>query len=705
MDLRTYQWEVIAPALEGKNIIIWLPTGSGKTRAAVYVAMRHLEMTPNAKVAMIVNKVHLAQQHYDKEFNPHLKDKYKVIAISGETEQRGFFAQFVKSQDVIICTAQILHNALHTTNSEKHVEITDFTMLIIDECHHTQKDSMYNKIMQIYLDKKIRNERKLPQILGLTASPGTGGATNFDSAVEHILQLCANLDTWKIMSAKISSKDLKNEAQQPRKQYDLVPERTVDPFGDKLKSSMKIIHEYLGDFDFVEMDFGTQMYEQKVVKMEEDGAMQKDRRKRTCALHLRKYNDALFIHDTVRMQDALESLHLFYITEKFIKNSDEPTDVFLWKLFNENSNTLMELSRDKNNENPKLKKLEEILKDHFQVASGSRGIIFTRTRQTTHALHEWITNNGMLKDLNIKTAPLTGAGYSNQTKHMTQNQQQEVIKKFREGSLNLLISTSVAEEGLDIPECNIVVRYGLMTNEISMMQARGRARDKDSCYSFLAKYGGKESRREKTNEFLEDLMKRAIEQVQNLPDREYCREINKLQTESVTERQIKQAKVEMEKKFLPEDVQFDCRNCGIAAAVGSDFRVVEDTHYVNVNPTFKVYYEEFGPPIDLQKKMVDWVPGRMIRCRFCKLQWGFIMIYKSVALPTISVRNKSFVLQTPEGTQSIKQWKSVPCWIENFDYIQYTEENDLDVSGNDDDVYDLDDDSDSDDFVDGEDDQ
>lgn len=56
----------------------------------------------------------------------------------------------------------------------------------------------------------------------------------------------------------------------------------------------------------------------------------------------------------------------------------------------------------------------------------------------------------------------------------TQNEQQDVIKQFRQGTLNLLFSTSVAEEGLDIPECNIVVRYGLMTNEIAMMQVLPR---------------------------------------------------------------------------------------------------------------------------------------------------------------------------------------------------------------------------------------
>lgn len=45
-----------------------------------------------------------------------------------------------------------------------------------------------------------------------------------------------------------------------------------------------------------------------------------------------------------------------------------------------------------------------------------------------------------------------------------------MIQEFRDGTLNLLVATSVAEEGLDIAQCNVVVRYGLQTNEISMVQ-------------------------------------------------------------------------------------------------------------------------------------------------------------------------------------------------------------------------------------------
>lgn len=57
LDLYPYQQEVVQKALRGQNIIICLPTGAGKTRAAVYVAKRHLEAAANAKVVVLVNTV------------------------------------------------------------------------------------------------------------------------------------------------------------------------------------------------------------------------------------------------------------------------------------------------------------------------------------------------------------------------------------------------------------------------------------------------------------------------------------------------------------------------------------------------------------------------------------------------------------------------------------------------------------------------
>ncbi|XP_040473054.1 probable ATP-dependent RNA helicase DHX58 isoform X2 [Falco naumanni] len=665
MELRGYQLEAVAPALGGCNTIIWLPTGAGKTRAAVYVCQQHLESRVGGRVAVLVNKVHLVDQHAKKEFHA-LQDTFRVTAISGDSSQKSFFACMVKQSDVVICTAQILHNALVSEEEDMHVELTDFSLLVIDECHHTQKEAVYNKIMLNYLQRKLSGQQDLPQVLGLTASPGTGGATSFEGAVEHILQICANLDVKKIASVQEEAQHLQSHVPQPMKQYDLCQERAQDPFGEQLKEMMEQIQQYM-EMPGLPQNFGTQIYEQHIVELEKRGAETFCRKMRVCALHLRKYNDALLINDTVRMIDAFQCLQQFYATERDTK---DPTEQFLTALFEENRATLRALAGDQRYENPRLGKLEEILQEHFQPLGTSRGIVFTKTRQSAHSLLSWLQDTAALCGQHIRAAVLTGAGYSNQTRHMTQNEQQDVIELFRKGALNLLFSTSVAEEGLDIPECNIVVRYGLMTNEIAMMQARGRARAKNSVYSVLAKANSREVFRELLNEDLVELMERAIRAVQAMPEQEYRLKISELQQIAVASWLMKEARISERRQLHdPDAVYLYCVNCNTAVCRGSDIRTVEGMHHVNINPNFGLYYRVSSGKIQFQRAFKDWEPGCRIMCSECSQEWGMEMIYRQVKLPILSIKN--FVVETPAEKKKYKKWSSVTFPVKEFDYVEY----------------------------------
>ncbi|XP_017284942.1 probable ATP-dependent RNA helicase DHX58 [Kryptolebias marmoratus] len=668
LKLYAYQEEVVERALKRENVIIWLPTGGGKTRAAVYVAKRHLETTANAKVVVLVNKVHLVNQHYANEFEPFLGNQYKLVKVSGDTEEKDFFGKVIQIKDVIICTAQILYNAMINKEEAKHAELSDITLLIIDECHHTQKEDAYNKIMRCYLEKKLKGQRPLPQILGLTASPGTGGAKILEDAVTHILQVCANLDS-AIVSTKNYIPELKKNVPRPRKTFDIVEKRHADPFGDHLKWMMQQIHEFMDlPSDARLRECGTQEYEADVVELEKRGVKDSNRLVAQCALHLRQYNDALLINDTLRMLDAYGSLEDFYNT-KLISAMDG-TDFFLVGLFQENQVELKNLTTQSCFENPKMGKLESVLLNQFGSGVPSKGILFCKTRKSTRCLNDWVRQNRALQKAGIKAAILTGAG--NGIDYMTQNEQKDTIRNFRSDKLNLLISTSVAEEGLDIPECNLVVRYGLLTNEIAQQQASGRARARDSQYSVVADAGGGEVRRELINEALEELTGKAIAEVQRMSDREFRKKITTLQTEAILcKKLLEERQMQRNSRYAASSIQLLCRNCFTPVASGSDIKLLENAHYVNINSDFKNNYKR-GANVMLQKSFEDWEPGCIVVCNNgnCNKEWGFEMKYKECALlPNLAIKN--FALETPDGRITVKKWKDVPFMVEDFSFEKY----------------------------------
>nr|XP_004655433.1 probable ATP-dependent RNA helicase DHX58 [Jaculus jaculus] len=676
MELRPYQWEVIEPALEGKNIIIWLPTGAGKTRAAAYVAKRHLERVDGAKVVVLVNRVHLVSQHAE-EFSRMLDGHWSMTTLSGDMGLRAGFGHLARSHDLLICTAELLHLALSSPEEEEHVELTDFSLIVVDECHHTHKDTIYNVILSQYLKHKLHMVRPLPQVLGLTASPGTGGASKLQGAIDHVLQLCANLDTWRIMSSEKYRPQLLEHIPKPCKQYDLCQRRSQDPFGDLLKKLMSQIHQH-HELQEMSQHFGTQTYEQHVVELSKAAAEAGLQQRRVCALHLRRYNDALLIHDTVRARDALDMLQDFYEKEHATKTQILRAERWLLELFNAHRNKLARLAAH-GPENPKLEKLPGILLKQFQSSNQPRGIIFTRTRQSAHSLLQWLQQQPGLRAANVRAQLLIGARSTSQSVHMTQKEQQEVIREFRVGTLNLLVATSVAEEGLDIAQCNVIVRYGLLTNEISMVQARGRARSGQSVYSFVATEGSRELRRELTNEALEALMEEAVATVQKMDPAQYQAKIQDLQQEALIKRALRTAQRESrQQQFLAEEVQLLCVNCMVAVGYGSDLRKVEGTHHVNVNPNFSIYYNVAQEPVAINRVFKDWRPGGAISCRNCGEMWGLQMIHKSMNLPVLKVR--SMLLETPHGRIQAKKWSRVPFPVPDFSILQHCTQNLADLS-------------------------
>ncbi|PWN52135.1 ribonuclease III [Violaceomyces palustris] len=139
---------------------------------------------------------------------------------------------------------------------------------------------------------------------------------------------------------------------------------------------------------------------------------------------------------------------------------------------------------------PKVIKLIEILKC-FGVAKESRdrfcGIIFVTRRQTASSLSELLRR---LPDLSfIRSEWIVGHDTSNGPA-MDWQDQVAVLDRFRRRDpTNLLISTSVTEEGLDVQSANLVIRFDLFSGHIGFLQSKGRARSQDSRFIMMAERG------------------------------------------------------------------------------------------------------------------------------------------------------------------------------------------------------------------------
>ncbi|XP_069388554.1 interferon-induced helicase C domain-containing protein 1 isoform X2 [Paralichthys olivaceus] len=612
--LRDYQMEVARPALEAKNIIICLPTGSGKTRVAVYITKEHLDRRraegQPGKVVMLVNKVPLVEQHYSAEFLPFLKPKYKVERVSGDCQLKISFTEILKKNDVIICTAQILENHLERSNKEEDegVKLSDLTLIIIDECHHTQKGEVYNHIMMRYLKQKHKNIKwkkeqrepmPLPQILGLTASPGVGGAKNMKKAVEHILRICANLDASSIMTSSLG--DYKK---QPNKTTLAVEDRIEDPFGDVIKKIMNAIHAHAKLS--TNCDLGSQRYEQWIVETERE----------------------------------------------------------------ENKEELRSLAGNPQYENDSLSKLRCKILHEFSSREEARGIIFTKTRRSAIALSHWIQENSKFADIGVKASYVIGGGDQSVVKPMTPAEQKDVLKNFHNGDVNLLIATTVAEEGLDIPACNFVIRYGLVTNEISMIQAEGRGRAEDSSYTLVDVKNSGVAEKEWVNEYRKKMMNKAIKNIRSLNQADYEKQIIDFQFQAIMEKKVRLVKKKQRdmKSECPSKVKFNCRHCSQHVCNGDDINIIENMHRVNVTEQFReLYIAREDPP--LHDRPLDLETKGLIACKICGQGWGVMMVYRGIECPCLHVQN--FVV-TLNGKKIAKcsKWSELPVRFSAFDYAE-----------------------------------
>ncbi|XP_066515219.1 antiviral innate immune response receptor RIG-I-like [Hoplias malabaricus] len=681
--LREYQKELVIAALNGQNTIICAPTGCGKTIVAMVICEHHLKTFPGkAKVVFMATKVEVFEQQY-KLFLEHFSKhpEIRVTGVRGDMEVS--LRAVVDRNEVVVLTPQILVNSLQRGELDS---LQTFSLLLLDECHNTTGKHPYNIIMNRYLDTKhTHGTHTLPQVVGLTASVGVGSFKNQQEAEMNISQLCANLDTRVIATVTKNVDELRSYVHIPEKDFYVVETRISDPFIRvicNIMSNIEQLAKRVYDIDslssIVNRDYGSQKYEQWVVEVQKRCLLLQlndaETERRVCRAlynyteHLRKYNDALIINEDARTKDALNYLQAFI--DQVRNAGPDQTERELTGFFDAHRAQLLHLSCE-GQENPKLRDLKFILEEEYRNNDQTRTVLFVRTRALADALKKWIDETDTLKFLNPvvligrgrKSSQMTGSG-------MTLTSQKGVLDSFKSSDQSkILIATSVADEGIDIPQCNLVLMYEYVGNVVKMVQVRGRGRAMGS-RCFLISSCKERIEKERQNMDREKLMDNAIVSLQNSPEKLEAM-VSHIQKEDKVRREcIRQTP---EKPLSEGNFQLLCAKCEAFGCFTKDLRVLKESHHIILDPSvFKRCITEAHPD---PKNCEGLIKTQKMFCAGCKMDWGIIASYLCIRdLPIVKI--KSFKVQDLATLRKylFRKWKDVNFPMKEFELTEFIPE-------------------------------
>ncbi|MHA1626721.1 MAG: DEAD/DEAH box helicase [Candidatus Asgardarchaeia archaeon] len=455
VERRLYQ-EVIAGKALTRNTLVVLPTGLGKTIIAALVAAVRLHRYPNSKVLFIAPTRPLVEQHKSVLRDTMRIDPERINSLTGKinpTERRELW----EKSDIICATPQVIQNDVVC----KRYELRRVSLVVFDECHKAVGEHPY-----VYIAKVYKESSENPLILAMTASPG--------SDVEKIEEVKKNLFLEGVEVRDENSPDVIPYIRKREIEWMMIElpdefREIIKILTDELKKELFRLKE--GGFidgvdvknmkrkDLIDIKFNIQ----KVIGSGASPEIFECLKAVANAIRL------TYMLEIIETQGTSSLLRYMERIEKESKRSGarESLKELVASMEFKRIRALLSFLKEKNVEHPKLSKLLSILKDHFMKKPNSRVLVFTNYRVSAKFISEYLSENGLSAQWFI------GQG-KRITKGMTQREQLETLDKFRSGEIRILVATSVAEEGLDIEECDLVVFYDSVPSAIRRIQRMGR---------------------------------------------------------------------------------------------------------------------------------------------------------------------------------------------------------------------------------------
>jgi len=456
VERREYQVNIANSAAKANTLVV-LPTGMGKTVIALLLIEKQLQKENNKMLFLAPTKP-LVLQHAQFLRQYLTIDAESISVFTGEISPAKRTEMWDKSR-IIVSTPQVIENDLLS----KKISLKDVSFIIFDESHHAVGEYSYVFVSEMH--KKQRENDRL--VLGMTASPGNDITT--------ILEVCKNLDITNIEIRTKYDPDVRPYVHDLNMTWREIPlpkdfAYTIQLLKKALSERLKLLKEIgVVESSSVSLINRTKLLDAQKKIQEAIRAQVKPPKILFKAASTQSV--AMKIHYAIELlqTQGVNALRNYFQRMGKEAVSKESSKASREIMSDSNIVEAVAYVKSLNVEHPKLQEIVKIVQQQLNAKPDSKIIIFTHYRDTSSYVVKQLEN--VEKAIPVR---FVGQAGRDDDKGLTQKEQADIIKKFKEGTYNVLIATSVAEEGLDIPSTDLVVFYEPIPSEIRAIQRRGR---------------------------------------------------------------------------------------------------------------------------------------------------------------------------------------------------------------------------------------
>ena len=449
LEDRSYQTTLADRALETHSLVC-LPTGLGKTTVSLLVTAHRLHDV-GGKALLLAPTKPLVSQHADFYREALTVPDDEIVVFTGEVRPDDRAALWAEAR-IVLATPQVVENDL----VGNRISLADVTHCTFDECHRATGNYAYN-----YIAERYHEDASDPLVTGMSASPGDDE--------EAILAVCRNLG---IHNVEVMTED---DADVSAYTHDTAVEWERIELPAAVREIRDLVQAVIEDRLVELKELGVTSSTQPNVSEREIQKIQSRVQELMNSDDSAGYQGMSFLAEVRKLRTAMtyietqsvESFRRYMDRQREAARSSGASKADQRMVSDPNVQMATRKAQEYDDLHPKFRRARMKIAETLGIEGGDRVIVFTESRDTAEALSDFLDDHFTAKRF-------VGQSDTDGSDGMTQTEQQETLDQFRAGEFEVLVSTSVAEEGLDVPEVDLVLFYEPVPTAIRAIQRKGR---------------------------------------------------------------------------------------------------------------------------------------------------------------------------------------------------------------------------------------